>query len=295
MKILITGASGFIGSYLVSAACATFGSNNIVAFSSKNTEICQSIVYNSFDFDLSPSDYALLADVEVLIHAGAFTPKSGMDTNVFDANNNIHFTENLLNLPFENLKKIIYLSTIDVYEAAEFTSELTPTLPLTLYGFSKLYCERMITLFAANNNCHSQILRIGHVYGPGEEKYAKFLPKAIKSVIYNGVVELWGDGTEIRSFIYIDDVIKAIIKAIDLRESPGVINVVSGIPISIRALIDKLIEVSGRKIDIITRDYSGSKRNYIFDNKKLCQYLLDSETDFMSGLQAEYTHMVSLE
>ena len=295
MKILITGASGFIGSQLLIAACSAFGAGNVIAFSSKKIDSCRSIVYSGSDFNLDLDDYALLAKVEVLIHAGAFTPKSGQEANALkECNGNIHFTEKLLGLPYPKLKKILYLSTLDVYEASELTTETTPTLPSTLYGLSKLYCESMVSIFAAQNKMACQILRIGHVYGPGEEKYAKFLPKAIKDIVERGKVELWGDGAEIRSFIYIDDVVAAILNAVNLEVDVGVINIVGGIPISIRDLIDKLIVVSGRKVEIVVREFYGAKRNYIFDNIKLRQHLLADETDFMDGLRTEYVHIASL-
>lgn len=295
MKLLITGAAGFIGSRLVSAACAALGAENVIAFSSRPAHVCPSIVYDGPDFNLSAADHALLATVEVLIHLGAFIPKNALQANAIEeCNGNIHFTEKLLALPFKSLKKTIYISSVDVYEPAELTTEATPTLPVSLYGWSKLYCERMTAIFAANHHLSYQVLRIGHVYGPGEEKYEKFLPKAIKNIVAGEAVELWGDGSEVRSFIYIDDVLAAILQAVNLREDVGPINVVGGVPVSIRALLDQLIAVSGKPVTITARAFSGAKRNYIFDNAKLRQYLLPAETNLSAGLQTEYAYMAAL-
>jgi len=295
MKLLITGASGFIGSRLMSTACAALGAENVIAFSSKPAHACLAIVYYGPDFNLSAADHALLATVEVLIHVGAFTPKNTLQANAIkESNSNIGFTENLLALSFENLKKIIYISTVDVYEPAELTDEATPTLPVSLYGCSKLYCERMTAIFAANHHLVCQILRIGHVYGPGEETYAKFLPKAIKNIVADQAVELWGDGNEVRSFIYIDDVVTAILQAVNLGEDVGPINVVGGVPMTIRELLDEVIVVSGKSVAITSKEFSGPKRNYVFDNAKLRQHLLPAETDLSTGLQAEYAYMAGL-
>lgn len=295
MKLLITGASGFIGSRLMNAACAALGSENVIAFSSRTGYACPSIVYNGPDFNLSVADHALLATVDVLIHVGAFIPKNGLEANAIEeCNGNIRFTEKLLALPLKNLKKIIYISTVDVYEPAALTTEVTPTLPVSLYGWSKLYCERMTAIFAASHQLVCQILRIGHVYGPGEEKYAKFLPKAIKNIVAGNAVELWGDGSEVRSFIYIDDVVAAILQAVSLGEDVGPINVVGGVRVTIRELLDQLIAVSGKSVAITEREFSGVKRNYIFNNAKLRQYLLATETDLGTGLQTEYAYMAEL-
>ena len=295
MTLLVTGASGFIGSRLVSAARAALGAENVIAFSSRQAHTSPSIAYIGPDFNLSPPDHALLATVEVLIHVGAFIPKNGLQADAIEeCNSNIRFTEKLLALPLKSLKKIIYISTVDIYEPAELTSEATPTLPVSLYGWSKLYCERMVAIFTANRHLACQVLRIGHVYGPGEEKYAKFLPKAIKSILAGEAVDLWGDGSEVRSFIYIDDVAAAILQAVNLGEDVGPINVVGGVPVTIRELLDQLIVVSGKSVAISAREFSGVKRNYIFNNSKMRQYLLPIETDLSTGLQAEYAYMEGL-
>ena len=296
MKILITGASGFIGSRLVETACASLGPENVIAFSSKKVFRCPSITYSGQEFNLNPTDHALLAEVDVLIHVGAFIPKNAHDANALkECNSNIHFTERLLALPLENLKKIIYISTVDIYEPTEMlTTETTAALPGSLYGHSKLYCERMTAIFAANRQLICQILRVGHVYGPGEEKYEKFLPKTITKILAGEAVELWGDGSALRTFIYIDDVITAILRAVYLDTNIGPVNVVGRTPITIRALLDQIIEVSGREVAIISRELVGGNRHYVFDNSKLCKYLLPTETDLKIGLEVEYSYMASL-
>jgi UDP-glucose 4-epimerase len=295
MKMIITGTSGFIGSRLLQAARAFYG-NDVTSFSSLPAEGSQIVYRDIEDFGLNPDELALVHETEVLIHAGAFTPKKGIDANqLAGCNRNIAFTEKLLALPFSRLKKIIFLSTIDVYANVEGNvSEDSPTLPATLYGLSKLYCERMVTSYAATHGFDSQVLRIGHVYGPGEEKYSKVLPKAIKSIVSGEDVELWGEGTELRSFIYIDDVVTSILKAVQLQEQVGVINVVSGNAISIRDLLKKLIIIGGRHTGIVQREFSGVTRDLVFDNTKLRHFLLPEESDFTTGLQTEFSHIEKL-
>lgn len=291
--LMITGASGFIGSQLVEGASAVWGGENVIAFSSSTGNSCRNIVYKNIgEFGLGLLDYELLATVETVMHVGAFTPKSGEEANwVAECNGNIWFTEKLLALPFKRLKKIIFISTIDVYERAELISEATLTLPSSLYGWSKLYCEHMVTVFAARNQISCQILRVGHVYGPGEERYSKFLPKAIKNIIADEAVELWGDGSEVRSYIFIKDVVTAILKAVELPSDVGPINVVGGVPVSMRALLDLLVAASRKPVSIVARKFNGAKRNYIFDSTKLRKYLLPVETDLATGLSAEYAYM----
>ena len=291
----MTGTSGFIGSRLLQTARAMYG-DNVTAFSSHPSEGNHIVYANRTDFSLAPAELALVEDANVLIHAGAFIPKCGTEANqIKSCNSNIAFTEELLALPWRNLKKIIFLSTVDVYNNFDCPiSEATLTVPTTLYGMSKLYCERMMSLHAAERGIAIQVLRIGHVYGPGEEQYVKVIPKAIERIIAGGDVELWGEGEELRSFIYISDVVTAILKAVELQEEPGVINVVGGNVISIRDLLEKLIAIGGRQTKIVQQEFSGTRRDLVFDNTKLKRYLLPEESDFTSGLRVEFAHMKSL-
>lgn len=295
MKMIITGASGFIGSRLLKTGRARYG-QDVTSFSSQSFKGSQIVYSDADDFGLNPEELSLVESAEVLIHAGAFTPKSVVDSNqVAGCNGNITFTEKLLALPWVNLKKIVYLSTLDVYTNVDGPiSEATHTAPDTLYGLSKLYCERMVSLYTAKRGIGNQVLRIGHVYGPGEEKYAKVLPRAIKSIVSGKDVELWGEGNELRSFIYIEDVVTAILNAVELNEQPGVINVVSGNSTSIRDLLEKLINIGGRDTAIVRREFSGVTRDLVFDNAKIKKYLLPEEIDFTMGLEAEFKHMKSL-
>lgn len=285
----MTGTSGFIGSRLLQTARAMYG-DNVTAFSSHPSEGNHIVYANRTDFSLAPAELALVEDANVLIHAGAFTPKCGTEANqIKSCNSNIAFTEELLALPWRNLKKIIFLSTLDVYNNFDCPiSEATLTVPTTLYGMSKLYCERMMSLHAAERGIAIQVLRIGHVYGPGEEQYVKVIPKAIERIIAGGDVELWGEGEELRSFIYISDVVTAILKAVELQEEPGVINVVGGNVISIRDLLEKLIAIGGRQTKIVQQEFSGTRRDLVFDNTKLKRYLLPEESDFTTGLKMEF-------
>ncbi|WP_226455373.1 NAD-dependent epimerase/dehydratase family protein [Pseudomonas sp. AF03-9] len=297
MNILITGASGFIGERLLDAAITLWGKDSVTAFSSRKIEGCYSIVYNKSlpGFGLQAADLARIENVDVLIHAGAYTPKSGGEANIFSAcNGNVYFTEELLKLPFSKLSRILFVSTLDVYASATPISELTPTVPATLYGWSKLYCEQMVSLFAREKKINHTILRVGHVYGPGEEKYAKFLPKTITSILAGGPVELYGDGAELRSFIYIDDVVTALLAAVDLAEQVSVINIVGGTAVSIKTVLDELVAISGRPVEIVRREFSGVKRDFVFDTMLLKKYLLPQETPFLLGLNAEFAYFESL-
>jgi UDP-glucose 4-epimerase len=150
----------------------------------------------------------------------------------------------------------------------------------------------MIACFAEKYKLVYKILRIGHVFGPGEEKYQKIIPLTILKLLNNEDIEIFGDGEAIRTFIYIDDVVNAILNAVELSDSENIINVVGEYQITITKLIYELINIHGRKnIKVKYLPSSDRNRNLIFDNSKLKKTLLNKYTPFLEGLRKEYLNM----
>ncbi|MFW1746760.1 NAD-dependent epimerase/dehydratase family protein [Acinetobacter guillouiae] len=291
MKILLTGASGFIGSHILIKLIKNFGKDSVVVLTSQEIPNVNCVVYNSHkDFNLRKDD---LNNITHIIHAGAFTPKDSKSANDLNACfSNIEYLKELLSFKLINLTRFINLSTLDVYALTkEILSEESIIKPISLYGSSKLYCEEMLKAFSHEKKIDYINLRIGHVYGPGEEKYKKVLPLSIQKILEGKSVEVFGEGDELRSFIFISDVVESIINAIKVSVSNININVVSGISVSIKELLSKLIEISGKSLKIEQKESNHEKRNLVFNNELLLNTLLKSETDLMNGLKVEYEYM----
>jgi len=287
MKIALTGATGFIGKVLLKELATIYGKESITVISSKPVSGFNCIIYENNRFDLSRNGI----ECDVLIHAGAYTPKSAADANIIEkCNSNIAFTQNLLE-EIVSCKKIINISTMDVYANDGVINEKSAVSPVSLYGMSKLYCEKMVNAYAIAKDMSLITLRIGHVYGPGEEVYKKVLPLTMKKVIDGDSVEIWGDGSDLRSFIHVNDVVKAIITSIPKDVDVDLINVVSGNSISIEGLVKAIISCSGKLIEIKYIPTSAAKRDLVFDNTLLKENLLPSEMSFMEGLRDEYNYM----
>ena len=294
MKILITGASGFIGKKVLDRLKNKYRASNIWILSgSRNGIEAEENIIPSIDYRFNDS-YFDGFDFDVVIHIGAFIPKSGGDANNITAStSNIRSTENLINAlgRCQSLKKIIFISTIDVYqEKDEVLTELTPTIPQTMYAWSKLYCEQMITTFCTMKGIHYEILRLGHVYGEGEEKYRKVMPVMVKSAIKNEDIQIYGDGEALRTFIYIDDVADAIVNAIERTDS-DVINIVGSTAITINKLANLIVNLAESESDIIHIPTENPNRNLVFDNKKLRSILLSSLIPLDEGLRNEIEYM----
>jgi len=291
MLILLTGATGFIGRHVLTALLEKYGSQSVMVLSSKKiTNVNCKIYASTRDFGIEQNAFNKVTHI---IHAGAFTPKSSRSRNEISACfSNIEYTKNLLSYKFDALVRVVNISAVDVYGNSDAKlSENSLIAPESLYGSSKLYCEQMIKSFSRINQNDYINMRLGHVYGPGEEKYKKILPVAIKNILNNQHVDLWGDGSELRSFIFIDDVVKSIVNALTYPEGGLNINVVSSRQTSILELLNLLMLVSEKHTEIRVIESNHIKRNVIFNNKTLMETVLEEETDLMLGLKSEYEYM----
>lgn len=291
MKILLTGASGFIGGHVLTRLVEVFGQESIVVLTSKEIPNVNCVVYNSHkEFGLQKDSFDHITHI---IHAGAFTPKDSKSANNLNACfSNIEYLNELLSFKLINLTKFINLSTLDVYAfTTEVLSEESTIKPISLYGSSKLYCEELVKAFSYEKGIDYINLRIGHVYGPGEEEYKKVLPISIQKILKNETLELFGDGSELRSFIFIKDVIESIINTIRVPVNNIDINVVSGGAISIKELLFKIIEISGKPVELVQKESTHEKRDLVFNNALLLKTLLNNEMDLMNGLKIEYEYM----
>jgi nucleoside-diphosphate-sugar epimerase len=294
--ILVTGANGFIGSYLVKSLVNIFGKDRILALTSHPIEPCNYLLHNNYNFDSNIFVKNGFEGIETIIHAGAFTPKLSSDSNNIEGSfSNINGTHKLISASYPNLKRIIFLSTIDVYGDDNPITETSPVIPISLYGHSKLYCEEMIKAWADKMNISSTILRIGHVYGPGEEKYKKLIPIVFQKILSGEQIRIFGNGRDIRTFIFISDVVCAIIRSVELKSKDEIINVVGDEQVSINDLIEKIIHISERDVTIVHDQMVGKVRNMVFDNIKMVKLLCPLKVSLNEGLKSEWEYFAKNE
>ena len=290
MKVLMTGASGFIGGKVAHALLEA--GHEVVALSSREIPGVRTIDACGYSFG---PDYLVTnggEGAEVLLHLGAFIPKAGSEANdIGRTTGNITSTRALLASGMSSLRGIVYASSIDVYgNYAGVIDEDAPTVPTTLYGWSKLYCEKMVQQFAVESNITSVILRIGHVYGEGEEVYRKVMPVMIRDALAGKPITIYGDGNAVRCFIYIDDVVSSILAAVNL-EGSCVVNVASDEQITINQLAEKVNKVAGTAVGVRHIEATAPNRDCIFDNSRLREKLHPSFVPFDEGLAREIDYM----
>ena len=133
-------------------------------------------------------------------------------------------------------------------------SSAYPANPDSEYGWEKLFSERLFLAFNRNYNLDVRVARFHNIFGPqgtwtgGKEKApAAMCRKAAES---NGELEVWGDGLQTRSFLYIDDCVESILRFMRQEEFMGPVNIGSEEMVTINQLAEMAIQLSGKDIKI---------------------------------------------
>lgn len=292
--ILLTGVNGFIGKHVLDILLKFYKEEDIIVLSSTKHFFLKTILYSDGLYATSNLhvNTDLLDHVSYIIHAGAFTPKSGREANnIHDAESNIINSSYILNLKCNNLKKIIFLSTLDVYDINGIVSECTDTKPSTLYGWSKLYCEEVLKSYCNTNAVNYQILRVGHVFGPGEDAYQKIIPLSFQRILNNEIIEIYGEGNELRNFVYVEDVAIAIVTALKLDLKDKIINIVGSESISIKSLIEMILKITKSSVDVKHTNLDFKGKDYKFDNTVFVNNYKPHYTSLEDGLMKEWYYL----
>lgn len=279
--ILVTGANGFIGAHLIARLIEIAGVKLLLLSRQDKQSIQQNVVWLKGDLALLTPGYWRSHDIDhidYVFHLGAFIPKTSVEANQINrvVEDNISATRALLQSLPECLDKLIFSSTVDVYsqpENGEVLTESSSVAPITLYGASKLFCEKLISAWAKEKGCDYAILRYGHIYGPGEEQYGKLIPVIIRTLLASKAPVIYGYGSALRDYLYVGDAIEATLRAGLVEGSVGPINIVRGESVSLKEIAQLLIRLAGNDIQT---DFLHDKPNGIslrFDNRLMIKAL----------------------
>ena len=277
-KIIITGGAGFIGSSLTRALVSRGAHvrvlDNLWRGSLENLRSNGSEFVIDLDKQFSLVDLtdqssckAHLTDADLVYHLADVVGgvKFAFDNEPFIFRQNILINTNTLNACLSNaISQYIYVGTACSYskhlQSSESVSRLReeqayPTEPESSYGWSKLMGEYEAALFADSGLMEIGVLRLHNVYGPGSVyagDLAQVLPaltrKAIRFPEEKFVV--WGSGNQYRDFVYIDDVVDALLSEAEMGMGAGLIQIGSERPTSIREAAELIVEISGKPIHI---------------------------------------------
>lgn len=151
-------------------------------------------------------------------------------------------------------------------------SSAYPANPDSEYGWEKLFSERLFFAFNRNYNLDVRVARFHNIFGPqgtwngGKEKAPAALCRKVAEC-ETGVIEVWGDGKQTRSFLYIDECVEAVLRFMRQEEFKGPVNIGSEEMVSINELAQMVIELSNKRIEIKNIPGPEGVRGRTSDNK----------------------------
>lgn len=264
-NVLVTGGAGFIGSHLVEEYFKNDVAKLIVFddFSTGTMKNLKHIEDNRLKtvkgsvLDRKKLDEVVQEEnIQIIDHQAAeLEVHTGIKDSEKDAEVNIFGTLNVLNVALNNnAEKLLFASSAAVYGEAQYVpqDESHPLEPHWPYGVSKLSAERYCIQYHKLFNLNTTAFRYGIVYGP-REWFGRALTMFIKRIfLENKPPVVFGNGEQMRDFIYVKDVVRAHVLAIQNHKASGqVFNISSGKGISINQLAKILIKMSGEKLKIV--------------------------------------------
>lgn len=279
LTIGVTGAAGFIGSYLSERLLSNgFKVIAVDDFSKGNQKNIESLKSNNNFFfrrlDITDSNKVreVFKNVQIIVHlAAAKIPRYGGRYATLITNTK--GTENILETAKSNHSKVIFISTSDVYgknPKLPFSEEDDLVLGSSeiarwAYAVSKIFDEHLCFAYWEEYKVQFIILRLFGVYGPKQHRTWWGGPQAlfIDKIIAGEEVEIHGDGYQTRTFVYIDDVVDAIVRSILFQKGNNqIINIGTTEEISIidlAKLIAKLLEKPLKVKKVSYQSFTGKR------------------------------------
>lgn len=293
-KVLICGAGGFIGGHLVKKL-------------KKEGAWVRGVDIKQHEFASSLADEFIIGDLtrqhvvekvldqpfdEVYQLAADMGGAGYIFTGENDANlmhNSASINLNIIRQAYLNgVKKIFYSSSACIYPAYNqqdpnnpicAESSVYPAAPDSDYGWEKLFSERLFQAFARNHGLQVRIARFHNVFGPegtftgGREKAPAAICRKVAEAEQVGQIDVWGDGAQTRSFLYIDECLEAVERFMN-SDFEGPVNIGSEEMISLNELAKMVIAISGKNLSIhnIPVSYEGV-RGRCSDNRLILEKL----------------------
>lgn len=306
MNLLITGGAGFIGSTLADKLLK-IESNNIIVIDNFNDYYSPKLKEKNIKHNLDNKKYKLYrgdicdksllsrifneSKIDIVVHIAASAGvRPSIDKPLDYIKNNIEGTVNILEvMKKNNVKKIVFASSSSIYGNCKekvFSEDLKVSEPISPYAASKSACEQFLYTYSKLYNIQVIALRFFTVFGP-RQRPDLAIRKFIDLIKENKPIPVYGDGTTIRDYTYVDDIVDGIIGAIKYNDTQyEIINLGGGAPVSLNQMIETIEKALNKKAKIERLPMQPGDVNKtvasITKAKKLLNY--NPKTSFENGI-----------
>jgi UDP-glucose 4-epimerase len=302
-KYLILGGAGFIGSNLARALiqqgirprilCRPSSSIGNVADILSHCDV----IYGDLMDDVMLRRATL--GIDVVFHLVSTTfPSMTIESSAYDIMSNLLPSIRLVEACLANgVKKVVYASsggTIYGEPQTDLISEDHPLVPRSAYGQSKLTIENHLNFYARSTELDVNVLRISNPFGPSQKLIGVqgVVAIALGCALHQKTLKVYGQGAAIRDYVYIDDVINAIIIAAQTSGS-SVVNISSGKGTSVMEVIREVEAASARKVHLeFVADRPGDVKVNVLNNQRAFDlYGWKPADSLQSGLQKTWRYI----
>jgi UDP-glucose 4-epimerase len=293
MHFLVTGGAGFLGSALANRLREN-GHRVSVLDDLSNGErdrLHPDIAFTQGDIDNIPLLWSLLHDVDCVYHLAARVSVAQSILHPRDYNRvNVGGSVSLMEAMRDTgVRRVVFTSSGAVYGSQENlpVREVDPPHPDSPYAVSKWSAEQYVHTIGQLWGLETVALRIFNTYGPNQRlpmSHAPVIPRFLQQVLTGGSIVIFGSGKQTRDFVYIDDVLDALVRSATAEAvNRGIINIGSGRETSISELVNQIAAVTGHEINLISNpSKSGGVPRLVADISR-ARELLDFEPN--TGLQ----------
>ena len=296
-RIMILGGNGFIGTNLCRILCEQgYGVSSFDRVLPQ--KVIDGVNYIEGDFFDDETLKTIVADTDVIFHAiSTINPGNSNTEYMRGYKKDFIQTVKLCELARDYKIKLIFLSSggtvYGVQDQQPIKEEALPH-PINHYGNIKLCIENTMISFAYQNGMDIAIARIANPYGPGQDfqKGVGFIDAAIRNALSGNYIEIYGDGTVQRDYIYIDDVCNALSALIDHRlENVPIVNIGTAKGVSNNEIIGVLKSIHG---DVKVR-YKEARtvdlKKVILDNSKIKRIIKGDFCSIDKGIENYYNYI----
>ena len=307
-RVLITGAAGFLGSHLcerfLNENFSVIGMDNFITGSQKNIDLF--ITNNNFEFiEHDVSKYVQIdGGLDYILHfASPASPIDYLKIPIQTLKVGSLGTHNLLGLAKAKKATILVASTSEVYgdplvhpQNENYFGNVNPIGPRGVYDEAKRFQEAITMAYHRFHNLDTKIIRIFNTYGPRMRlNDGRVLPAFIGQSLRGENLTIFGDGSQTRSFCYVDDLIEGIYRLL-LSNYNYPVNIGDPNEITIRDFANEIIKLSGSNPKVVFKDLPENdplKRKPDID---LAKNLLDWEPKIQrnEGLKLTYDYFCNL-